>query len=63
MALPDLGKCPECGYPLEADEVDVGVGVIYGNYGCPNCHWTPPLRAPDDYADYNDRVEGSKDWN
>ena len=34
-------KCPRCGYsPLDCDEADVGVGVIRGNYGCPNCHWT-----------------------
>jgi hypothetical protein len=31
--------CPRCGEPLEFDEVDVGVGVIRGNPGCPACHW------------------------
>lgn len=35
--------CPECGCPLEFDEVDVGVGTIRGNPGCPNCHWVPKL--------------------
>ena len=31
--------CPRCKEPLDYDEVDVGVGVIRGNYGCPNCFW------------------------
>lgn len=34
--------CPNCGEQLEYDEVDIGVGVLRGNPGCPNCHWTPP---------------------
>lgn len=38
--------CPECGEQLEFDEVDVGVGVIRGNPGCPNCGWTPKRDKP-----------------
>ena len=34
--------CPQCGGPLERDEADVGIGVIYGPAGCPACHWTAP---------------------
>lgn len=34
-------KCPECGSDLEFDEVDIGVGVLRGNAGCPECHWAP----------------------
>jgi len=33
--------CPRCGDVLDYDEVDVGVGTIRGNPGCPSCHWTP----------------------
>jgi uncharacterized Zn finger protein (UPF0148 family) len=33
--------CPDCGEPLEFDEVDIGVGVQRGNYNCPNCGWAP----------------------
>ncbi len=33
--------CPECGGPLDYDEVDIGVGVQRGNYGCPECGWVP----------------------
>jgi hypothetical protein len=33
-------KCPECGNPdLDWDEVDIGVGVQKGNYGCRDCGW------------------------
>lgn len=32
--------CPNCGAEdLWRDEVDVGVGIIYGPYGCP-CGWS-----------------------
>jgi hypothetical protein len=33
-------NCPNCGAAdLYRDEVDVGVGIIYGPYGCP-CGWS-----------------------
>lgn len=40
--MPDETKCPICGsegFDLDYDEVDVGVGVIRGNYRgiCPIC--------------------------
>lgn len=34
-------RCPRCGEPLEYDEVDIGVGTLRGQPGCPSCHWTP----------------------
>ena len=37
----DTEPCPDCGEPLDYDEVDIGVGVQRGNYGCPNCGWVP----------------------
>lgn len=42
--------CPRCGGQLEYDEVDVGIGTMRGNPGCPDCHWTPggDPPAPDD---------------
>lgn len=40
VPLKDIDKCPKCGGELEYDEVDVGVGVIKANPGCPACHWT-----------------------
>jgi hypothetical protein len=35
---------------LEYDEVDIGVGTMRGNPGCPDCHWThaPPRELPDE---------------
>lgn len=31
--------CPRCGTECWRDEVDVGVGVMYGPWGCP-CGWS-----------------------
>ena len=40
----DEKTCPNCGNPdCWRDEVDVGVGVIYGPYGCP-CGWSADSR-------------------
>ena len=32
--------CEKCGDECFRDSVDVGVGVIHGPYGCPNCGWS-----------------------
>ena len=32
-------KCPRCGAECDRDEVDIGVGVQGGPWGCPDCHW------------------------
>jgi hypothetical protein len=32
--------CPKCGEECWRDEVDVGVGTIYGPWGCPGCGWS-----------------------
>lgn len=53
-------NCPNCNAEdLERDEVDVGVGVIYGPYGCHACGWSEDERydssngpAPADGPDY-----------
>lgn len=31
--------CPRCGCPASRDEVDVGVGIIFGPFGC-YCGWS-----------------------
>lgn len=33
-------NCPKCGTDCDRDEVDVGVGVMYGPYGCCACGWS-----------------------
>lgn len=38
--LTDSSPCPRCGeHELYRDSADVGVGIIYGPYGCP-CGWS-----------------------
>lgn len=33
--------CPNCGNDdIYREEADVGVGIIYGPYGCCNCGWS-----------------------
>ena len=32
--------CPRCGEECYRDEVDVGVGMMYGPWGCPGCGWS-----------------------
>ena len=34
--------CPDCGEECDRDEVDVGVGTIYGPWHCIGCGWEPP---------------------
>lgn len=41
-------NCPKCGEDCCRDEVDVGVGIIYGPYGC-SCGW-----SEDPYYDGSD---------
>ncbi len=33
-------KCPKCGEDCYRDYADVGVGVIYGPWGCGRCGWS-----------------------
>lgn len=33
-------NCPKCGEECCRDSVDVGVGVIYGPWGCYSCGWS-----------------------
>lgn len=43
MVAPRLGEmldCPECGAACNRDEVDVGVGIICGPWGCSMCGWS-----------------------
>ena len=32
--------CPKCQSKCKREDVDVGVGVISGPYGCPTCGWS-----------------------
>ena len=37
--MADEMKCPRCGGECWRDEVDIGVGIQYGPWGCSECHW------------------------
>lgn len=54
-----MDTCPKCGAPLEYDEVDIGVGTIRGNPGCPDCHWTPDEnpREKGDGIEFSDPID------
>jgi hypothetical protein len=32
--------CPKCKSECFREDVDVGVGIIYGPYGCAQCGWS-----------------------
>lgn len=36
--------CPECGQETWRESADVGVGIIYGPYGCGSCGWSEEKR-------------------
>ena len=40
-------KCPECGGETWCDEVDIGVGIMYGPLSCSECHWVESSSPPD----------------
>ena len=33
-------NCPHCGEECCRDDVNVGIGIMYGPWGCPNCGWS-----------------------
>lgn len=33
-------NCPKCNSECWRDSADIGVGTIYGPWGCPNCGWS-----------------------
>jgi len=33
-------QCENCGAECIRDEIDVGVGIIHGPYGCNSCGWS-----------------------
>jgi hypothetical protein len=34
-----MTKCPECSGECYRDEVDIGVGTMYGPWRCSECGW------------------------
>jgi predicted RNA-binding Zn-ribbon protein involved in translation (DUF1610 family) len=55
-------KCPNCGNNgLWRDSADVGVGTIYGPYGCPNCGWSEDSKY-DRTRGTNDATQEGERW-
>ena len=38
--MSEIQICPKCNEECWRDEVDVGVGVLYGPWGCSFCGWS-----------------------
>lgn len=38
-ALEDM-DCAKCGESCYRESVDIGVGIMYGPWGCPDCGWS-----------------------
>lgn len=54
MRDPEHSKdCPHCGEPCDRDSADVGVGIIYGPWGC-MCGWSEDPRY--------DQISGTGGW-
>ena len=60
------GICPRCGSYCDRDSADVGIGIIYGPYGC-ECGWSEwgkydavfgEGQKPDDDGGYTDTRGG-----
>lgn len=39
MSEPPMA-CPHCGDTCDRESVDVGIGIMYGPWGCSNCGWS-----------------------
>lgn len=35
--------CPNCGYECSREDCNVGVGILYGPWGC-SCGWSEDIR-------------------
>lgn len=53
-------RCPNCDTPLDRDEVDIGVGTMYGPPYCSGCGWAPPddprIPQPREYRASGDAI-------
>ncbi len=53
--------CPKCEAECCRDEVDgVGIGVLYGPYGCPECGWSEDQRY--DLSDGKENITKEGYW-
>ena len=56
-------RCPECGsFDVGRDDVDIGVGVLYGPLGCFDCGWTDDENDRPDWVDPLDDDDDGLPW-
>jgi hypothetical protein len=62
--MEDAMECEECGDDCYRESVDVGVGIIYGPWGCPSCGWSessiyahPQHKGFDQYGSYHPMLD------
>ena len=53
MSELDVRECPRCGEFCGRDDVDIGVGIKYGPWGCYSCGWS----EDSDYDKRKDEIE------
>lgn len=53
-------NCPKCETECERDEVDVGVGIVYGPWGCASCYWSENPKY--DFSDGRSNVTEEGTW-
>ena len=54
--------CEKCGEDCCRDEVDVGVGVIHGPWGCPCCGWSEDSRYDSSSGPSPKQLELGPNW-
>lgn len=54
-------RCPHCGDDCYRESADVGVGIIYGPWGCPSCRWSEDerydLRDGDKFTERGGKID------
>lgn len=55
-----MKTCPHCKEEVDRVDVDNGVGIQYGPYGCYNCGWSeyPEYDCRKEWADGKEKEEG-----
>lgn len=54
-------KCPKCSTQCDHDEIDVGIGTIFGPWGCSGCYWSEDERYDLSEGQSNQRNGGTID--
>lgn len=55
-------NCPKCNCQCDRDSVDVGVGMIYGPWGCQSCGWSEDSRYDSSGGPSPAQQEAGPEW-